>query len=127
MSRPLFLLNALPRTTLLARHFAKMPTPTPDITLYTTQTPNGIKVSILLEELSLPYKVVPIDISKNVQKEDWFLKVNPNGRIPAITDGKRSVFESGAILMYLVDTYDEERKISYEYGTDEYWEVVQWV
>lgn len=65
--------------------FNKMGIPT-DITLYTASTPNGIKVSILLEELGLEYKVHPIDMSANEQKEDWFLEINPNGRIPAITD-----------------------------------------
>lgn len=57
----------------------------PDITLYTTQTPNGIKISIALEELGLPYKVHKIEFSKNTQKEPWFLEINPNGRIPALT------------------------------------------
>ncbi len=71
------------------------------IDLYTSPTPNGWKVSIMLEETGLPYTVKPIDLSKLVQKEDWFLKLNPNGRIPAIVDrdaGDFPVFESGAIL-----------------------------
>ena len=54
------------------------------ITLYTAGTPNGWKASIILEELQVPYKIHPISLSKNEQKEDWFLKINPNGRIPAI-------------------------------------------
>jgi glutathione S-transferase len=58
----------------------------PDITLYTDSTPNGIKISIALEELGLPYKVEHLNISTNIQKEPWFLEINPNGRIPAITD-----------------------------------------
>lgn len=53
-----------------------MSTPDTDITLYTWGTPNGQKVSIVLEELGLKYQVEPIDISKNVQKEDWFLRIN---------------------------------------------------
>ncbi|KAK2814473.1 hypothetical protein FQN49_008175 [Arthroderma sp. PD_2] len=105
---------------------------TPDITLYTGQTPNGIKVSIALEELGLPYKVEAIDISKNTQKEPWFLEINPNGRIPAITDtftdGKKiSIFESGSILQYLADRYDTEHKISYPKGTREAYEVNNWL
>jgi glutathione S-transferase len=106
---------------------------TPDITLYTDQTPNGVKVSILLEELGLPYKVVAIDIMKNTQKEPWFLEINPNGRIPAITDASFDggkgihVMESGSILQYLVDQYDKEHKLSYPHGTREYYEVLQWV
>lgn len=133
-----------------------------DIHLYTTGTPNGIKVSILLEELGLEYQVTPIDISKNTQKvgipepssctvdrgsilnpsrghhanarvqEPWFLEINPNGRIPALTDkfedGKTiRLFESGSILQYLVDRYDKDHKVSYPYGSREYWEVNNWV
>ncbi|KAF1816693.1 theta class glutathione S-transferase [Eremomyces bilateralis CBS 781.70] len=105
----------------------------PDITLYTAQTPNGIKISILLEELGLPYKVEKIDISKNTQKEDWFLKINPNGRIPALTDGSYadgkpiSPFESGAIMLYLSDTYDKDYKVSFPPGTREYYEMLSWL
>ncbi len=56
------------------------------IDLYTAGTPNGYKASIALEELELPYAVHPIDLSQLEQKQDWFLKLNPNGRIPAIVD-----------------------------------------
>ncbi|KAF3038431.1 hypothetical protein E8E11_005351 [Didymella keratinophila] len=103
-----------------------------DIVLYTTQTPNGIKISITLEELGLPYKVEKIDISKNTQKEDWFLAINPNGRIPALTDkftdGKTiNLFESGSIMQYLVERYDTEYKISYPNGTREYYETNNWL
>jgi glutathione S-transferase len=104
----------------------------PDIHLYTTQTPNGIKISITLEELGLPYTVHKIDISKNTQKEPWFLEINPNGRIPALTDvfsdGKViRLFESGSIQQYLVERYDTEHRISYPRGTREYWEVNNWL
>jgi len=103
-----------------------------DITLYTAQTPNGIKISIALEELGLPYKVEKIDMAKNVQKEDWFLEINPNGRIPALTDtftdGKKiRVFESGSILEYLCERYDKDHKISYPVGSREWVEVRNWV
>ncbi|KAM0354221.1 hypothetical protein ACHAPU_001259 [Fusarium lateritium] len=102
-----------------------------DITLYTMNTPNGIKASILLEELNLDYKVEAVDITKNTQKEDWFLKINPNGRIPALTDtlnGKEiRVFESGAILEYLVDRYDKDHKLSFPHGSAEHWEVTSWL
>ncbi|EAU36633.1 hypothetical protein ATEG_03359 [Aspergillus terreus NIH2624] len=100
---------------------------TPDITLYTSPTPNGFKVSVTLEELGLPYKLRPIDLQKGEQKEEWFLKINPNGRIPAITDGEQHVFESGAVMQYLVDKYDTERKISYAPGTPEYYTQLAWV
>ena len=76
------------------------------ITLYTAPTPNGHKASITLEELGIPYKTVGIDLGKAVQKEPWFLALNPNGRIPAIVDhdaGDFPVFESGAIMLYLCE------------------------
>ncbi|KAJ9081404.1 Glutathione S-transferase 2 [Entomophthora muscae] len=87
---------------------------TPDITLYTVGTPNGHKISIALEYLNLPYKLHAISFAKNEQKEEWFLKINPNGRIPAIVDhsnGDFAVFESGAILLYLSEHYDKENKL----------------
>ncbi|KAI1080690.1 glutathione S-transferase GstA [Whalleya microplaca] len=103
-----------------------------DIHLYTGQTPNGVKVSILLEELGLKYQVTAIDISKNTQKEPWFLEINPNGRIPALTDtftdGKPiRIFESGSIMQYLVERYDTEHKVSYPRDSREYWEVNSWL
>ncbi len=76
------------------------------IDLYTSPTPNGWKASCTLEELELPYEVHPIDLGANVQKEDWFLKISPNGRIPAIVDrdaGDFAVFESGALMIYLAE------------------------
>ena len=76
------------------------------IDFYTWATPNGWKVSVTLEELGLPYTVHPIDIGKGEQKRPEFLKINPNGRIPAIIDreeGHFPVFESGAILLYLAE------------------------
>ncbi|KAJ5211638.1 uncharacterized protein N7498_003284 [Penicillium cinerascens] len=98
-----------------------------NITLYTWPTPNGIKASITLEELGLPYKAEGIDISTNVQKEDWFLKINPNGRIPALLDGSQRIFESGAIMIYLADKYDTDRKISYAPGSPEHIEQLSWL
>ncbi|OZJ04229.1 hypothetical protein BZG36_02960 [Bifiguratus adelaidae] len=86
----------------------------PDITLYTVGTPNGVKVSITLEELGLPYKVHAISFKDNEQKTDWFLKINPNGRIPAIVDHSRGdfrVFESAAIMHYLCQHYDPQNQL----------------
>ena len=74
------------------------------IELFTASTPNGIKASIALEELNIPYVARAIDLGAQEQKEDWFLAINPNGRIPAIIDHDNdgfTVFESGAILIYL--------------------------
>jgi GST-like protein len=76
----------------------------PSIDLYTASTPNGWKASVFLEETGLPYTVHRIDLGKGDQKTPEFLRINPNGRIPAIVDRANddfAVFESGAILLYL--------------------------
>ncbi len=113
-----------------------MAPPTPDIVLYTSGTPNGQKASITLEDLGLPYKVENIQIRKNIQKEDWYLNINPNGRIPALVDRtpgpdgnprEKRIFESGAMMLYLCERHDPEQKLSYKYDSGEYWEVVEWL
>jgi glutathione S-transferase len=103
-----------------------------DIDLYTSGTPNGQKANCLLEELGLSYKAHNIDLSKNEQKQEWFLKINPNGRIPALVDntpttgnGNR-VFESGALMLYLCEKYDQDHRISFPYDSDDYWEAMSW-
>ncbi len=79
------------------------------IDLYTWNTPNGRKISVALEEMGLPYTVHPVDITKGRQLEEAFLRISPNNRIPAIVDHDGpggeplSVFESGAILIYLAE------------------------
>ena len=76
------------------------------IELYSSPTPNGYKVSIMLEETGLDYTLHPIDMAKMEQKEPAFLVLNPNGRIPVIVDHDNddfAVFESGAILLYLAE------------------------
>lgn len=80
---------------------------TPPIDLYYWTTPNGWKISIMLEECGLPYRMIPINIGKGAQREPGFLAVSPNGKIPAIVDpagpGGETIalFESNAILQYL--------------------------
>ena len=73
------------------------------IELFTADTPNGKKISIMLEEIGYEYKVTKVDLAKNDQFKEEFIKISPFSKIPVITDHKNneSVFESGAILMYL--------------------------
>ncbi|KAK0768788.1 Glutathione S-transferase 2 [Friedmanniomyces endolithicus] len=144
----------------------------PDIHLYTTQTPNGIKISITLEELGCGtpqaqqaigstarlttglQHTIRLDQNRHLQEhaeglvlgvehtsksradiptqEQWFLDINPNGRIPALTDkftdGKLiRLFESGAIMQYLVERYDSEHKISFAKGSREHIEMTNWL
>ena len=89
---------------------ARWPAKHPDrLQLYSLPTPNGVKVSIMLEEIALPYEVHLVDFNKDDQKTPEFLSLNPNGKIPAIIDpeapdGKPfGLAESGAILIYLAD------------------------
>ena len=92
------------------------------INLYTWPTPNGRKISILLEELQIPYKVIPINIEKDEQFSKEFSLISPNNKIPAITDleTKTNIFESGAIMLYLANKY---RK----YLSDKsYWPIMEW-
>lgn len=116
-------LSALPIT-------RRWPAEHPDrLQLYSLNTPNGVKVSIMLEETGLPYEPHLVDIAKNETWTPEFLSLNPNGKIPAIVDpdgpgGKPlGLFESGAILLYLADKTgqlipaDPARR----------WETVQWV
>ena len=95
------------------------------IDLYTWATPNGRKVSIMLEELELPYRVFPIDITKGEQLEESFLKLSPNNKIPVIIDHEAGVqlMESGAILMYLADKTG--KLMSQKSGS--YWQEMEWL
>jgi GST-like protein len=96
------------------------------IDFYTWSTPNGRKISIMLEETGLKYKTIPIDISKDEQFAAEFLEVAPNNKIPAIVDhdtGMR-LMESGAILMYLAD---KTGKFWPQQDLDTKWRVVEWL
>ena len=73
------------------------------LTLYTAATPNGYKVSVALEEMGLAYDVRRVDLMAAEQKQQWFVDLCPNGRIPALTDDDFAIFESGAILVYLAE------------------------
>ncbi len=95
------------------------------IHLYTSATPNGWKATIMLEELSIPYKVHAIDLSSGQQHEKKFLKLNPNGRVPVIRDDETglTIFESGALMLYLADKYEK----LIPKNRSRYWECVQWL
>ena len=95
------------------------------IDLYTWNTPNGRKVSIMLEELGLTYKAIPIDITKGEQHTDEFVQISPNHKIPAIVDHEASVtlMESGAILIYLAQ---KTGKLMQSDGPGHY-EELQWL
>lgn len=109
--------------------------PTPKLHLYTQGTPNGHKVSILLEELvlaypdlaksKLAYDIFPLSFDKKEQKAPEFLRINPNGRIPALVDDNvqvggegHKVFESASILLWLVENYDEQKKFWFDDAVD---------
>ena len=97
------------------------------IDLYTWHTPNGRKVSIMLEEIGMPYKVFSINIAKDEQFQPHFLKISPNNRIPAIIDKDNndySLFESGAILMYLAEKSGKLLNFS---DKDEYYRTIEWL
>ena len=95
------------------------------IDLYTWNTPNGRKVSIMLEEVGLPYSVFPIDITKGDQLQPDFLFLSPNNKIPAIVDHDTGIhlMESGAILMYLAN---KTGKLLSPIG-EKYWEQMEWL
>jgi GST-like protein len=97
--------------------------------LYSLNTPNGVKVSIMLEETGLPYEPHLVDFGRDDQKTPEFLSLNPNGKIPAIIDpdgpgGKPlALFESGAILLYLADKTGQLMPAE----PARRWEAVQWI
>lgn len=102
------------------------------IVFYTAFSPNGHKIAITLEELGLDYDMVHVNLPAIEHKEPWFLDINPNGRIPALTDTLEDgtpikLFESGSIQQYLVDRYDKDHKISYPRGTKEFYQTNNWV
>jgi GST-like protein len=99
------------------------------IDLYTWPTPNGHKIHIMLEEVGLPYKVIPINISEGDQFDPEFLKISPNNKMPAMVDPEGpggtpySLFESGAMLMYLAEKTGKLMPVEMRARYD----VVQWL
>ncbi len=95
------------------------------IDLYTWHTPNGRKVSIMLEELALPYNAIPVNLGQGDQHEPDFVKISPNHKIPAIIDHDNglTLMQSGAILLYLAE---KTQKLLPPRGVD-YWRVMEWL
>jgi len=94
------------------------------IELYTWTTPNGRKISIALEEMELPYTAHAVNIGQGEQRDPAFLKISPNGKIPAIvdTDTGTRMMESGAILLYLAQKTGKLMPAG-----DKYWEAMEWL
>ena len=93
------------------------------IKLYTSPTPNGRKISILLEELNAEYETILVDLSKKEQFKKEFSKLSPTNKIPVIVDTEngQTIFESGAILIYLAQKYNKFL------DNENYWEIMQWL
>ena len=93
------------------------------IDLYSSPTPNGRKISIMLEELGVDFNPILINLDKKEQFSEEFSKISPANKIPVIVDNdnNQTVFESGAILLYLAKKYDKFL------NKDKYWEIIQWV
>ena len=84
------------------------------VELHYTPTPNGWKVTLLLEEAGIPYTVVPVDLERGDQHTEAFRKLSPNGRMPALVDpnaGGLPIFESGAIMLHLAENYPSARHL----------------
>jgi glutathione S-transferase len=97
------------------------------IKLYGASGANPPKVAMLLEEMRLPYSIIEIPYAE-IKKPDY-IDINPNGRLPAIHDPNTdlTLWESGAILEYIIETYDKERQLSYDLGSKESWLCKQWL
>jgi len=93
------------------------------IDLYSSPTPNGRKISIMLEELKVKYNSIFINLEEKEQFSDNFSKISPANKVPVIVDkdNNQTVFESGAILLYLAKKYNRFL------NEDNYWEIIQWV
>ena len=93
------------------------------IDLYSSATPNGRKISIMLEELGVEYNPIFINLEQNEQFSEDFSKISPSNKIPVIVDkdNNQTIFESGAILLYLAQKYNKFL------NKQSYWEIIQWV
>ncbi|KAI0204171.1 glutathione S-transferase [Astrocystis sublimbata] len=107
--------------------------PKPGLNIYRCLAVNPYKLTIAAEELGIAYNYINLDIAAGETRADWYVShMNPNGRIPAIVHVKEdgtsvTVFESAACLLYLVNEFDKEHKLSYPIGTPEYWSQLSWL
>ncbi|PVH93920.1 glutathione S-transferase [Periconia macrospinosa] len=102
------------------------------LNVYGSAVVNPYKISILAEELGLTYNYINLDVAAGDHQSDWFVKINPNGKVPAIVHVKEdgtsvTVFESAACLLYLTHEFDKEHKFSRPVGTPEYWTQLSWL
>lgn len=97
------------------------------IKVWAKGSPNSPKVAIVLKELSIPHDIIPIPLS-DVEGTDY-VAINPNGRLPLIQDPYTDItlWESGAIVFYLIEKYDPEHKLNSEHGTPEWFHAQQWL
>lgn len=99
------------------------------LTLYTAPTGNGRKPLVFLKLLNIPHELHLFSWPTKDIKQDWYLKLNPQGLVPTLVDGELILPESNAILQYLAETYDKQGKFSYNLQTDrlEYWQQQKWL
>ncbi|CAI5756058.1 unnamed protein product [Candida verbasci] len=97
------------------------------LTLYTAPTGNGRKPTLLLKLLNLDYKLNQFEWPTTEIKQEWYLKLNPNGTIPTLVDGDLTLYESNAILEYISENYDKDLKFTYSKGSINYWLIHQWL
>ena len=105
-----------------------MPATNKPVELHFTPTPNGWKVTLLLEESLIPYKIIPVDLASGDQHREAFLRLSPNGRMPALCDPNTSpntnVFESGAIMIHLAEHYENAQPFFHPIERSQ---VLQWL
>ena len=104
-----------------------MPLPSRPLTLYGHAGPNPFKVTIILNELGIPYNTN--NIAMTDVKNAEYTAINPNGRLPALYDPNTDItlWESGAIIEYLIEKYDPEHRLSFEKESTEAWHAKQWL
>lgn len=99
-----------------------------ELVLYTAGTPNGHKISTILKVLDVPFTPLLINMLKLENHQPWFIEhITSTRRIPVLVDHGHKIVESGAIVLYLIDKYDKDNKISYPAYSKEYYECLEWL